>query len=207
MKAVVITAGGHARVVASALRGRRGLQLVGFTDADPKLWGSVVNGLMVLGGDDKAGKPGSVALFNGLGGAANTDSRRKLYQALRAQGHRFPALVAPSAVVDQTVLLADGCQILTRAVVHPGASIGENAVVNTAAVIEHDCVVAAHAFVAPGAIMLGGAKLGQGAFLGAAAVLLPGVRVGAGAVVAAGAIVLEDVAPRAMVAGVPARKL
>jgi len=45
------------------------------------------------------------------------------------------------------------------------------------------------------------------AYIGAGATLLPGVRVGAGAVVAAGALVTRDVAPRTIVAGVPAKPL
>ena len=47
--------------------------------------------------------------------------------------------------------------------------------------------------------------VGAGAWIGAGAVLLPGVVIGDGAVVAAGAVVTRDVAPFALVAGVPAR--
>lgn len=42
------------------------------------------------------------------------------------------------------------------------------------------------------------------AWIGARAIVLKGVRIGAGAAVAAGAVVTKDVAPRTMVAGVPA---
>ncbi len=45
----------------------------------------------------------------------------------------------------------------------------------------------------------------DGAWIGAGAILLDGVRVGTGAVVGAGAVVTQDVPPRAMVVGVPAR--
>lgn len=44
-------------------------------------------------------------------------------------------------------------------------------------------------------------------WIGANAVVLPGVRVGRGAVVGAGAVVTRDVAPGALVMGVPAREV
>jgi acetyltransferase-like isoleucine patch superfamily enzyme len=43
----------------------------------------------------------------------------------------------------------------------------------------------------------------DGAWIGAGAIVLPGVKVGAGAIVAAGAVVTKDIAPDAIVAGVP----
>ena len=43
--------------------------------------------------------------------------------------------------------------------------------------------------------------------VGTNAVILPGVTVGEGAIVGAGAVVTGDVAPYAVVAGVPAREL
>jgi acetyltransferase-like isoleucine patch superfamily enzyme len=42
-------------------------------------------------------------------------------------------------------------------------------------------------------------------WIGARAIVLPGVTIGAGSVVAAGAVVAQDVPPRSIVGGVPAR--
>lgn len=50
-------------------------------------------------------------------------------------------------------------------------------------------------------------RVGDGADIGVNAVLLPGVTVGTGAIVGAGAVVTKDVAPYAIVAGVPAKVL
>ena len=43
--------------------------------------------------------------------------------------------------------------------------------------------------------------------IGTSAVILPGVTIGRGAIIGAGAVVSRDVAPYAIVAGVPARFL
>lgn len=49
--------------------------------------------------------------------------------------------------------------------------------------------------------------IGDDVWIGARAIVLPGVTVGTGAVIGAGAVVTKDVAPYAIVAGVPARLL
>lgn len=50
-------------------------------------------------------------------------------------------------------------------------------------------------------------EIGHDVWIGHGAIVLPGVKIGHGAVVAAGAVVTKDVAPYAVVAGVPARFL
>ncbi len=207
MRTVILGAGGHASVVAAVLREAR-IGVAGFTDARASLRGRTIEGSKVLGGDEVVlrSKPGSLRLANGLGAGRDTGARRALYESFRARGYRFPPVIARSAWVARTAVLAEGAQALTRAVIHPRALVGENAVVNTGAIVEHDCVVGAHAFVSPGAVLLGGVNVGEGAFIGALAVVLPGVKVGAGARVGAGATVTKDVPAGATVVGTPARK-
>lgn len=204
-KILIIGAGGHGRVVLEALRsaGRRSSFL------DGALRGRTIDGAKVEGGDELLDvlPPTRVVLAVGLGASSDVAARRAVYEAASAKGFRFPPVVAASALVSKLALLEDGAQILTRAVVHPGAVIGVNAVVNTGAIVEHDAVVGAHAFVGPGAVLLGACRIGAGAFIGAGAVVLPGVAVGSGAVVGAGAVVTAEVPARARVAGVPARRL
>ncbi len=48
-------------------------------------------------------------------------------------------------------------------------------------------------------------RIGNGCWIGAGATIIAGVTIGDGAVIAAGAVVTEDVAPRTLVGGVPAK--
>ena len=206
---LILGAGGHGRVVLEALRSGGVTAACAFLDPRPALRGKKVDGAKVIGGDDllASRKPAKTALVNGVGSDGSTAARRKVYERASSLGFRFPVVVAASAVVSKLARLEDGAQVLTRAVVHPGALIGVDAVVNTGAIVEHDAVVGAHAFVGPGAVLLGGCRVGAGAFVGSVAVVLPGITVGADAVVGAGAVVVCDVPAGARVAGVPARRL
>lgn len=57
------------------------------------------------------------------------------------------------------------------------------------------------------AAVTGAVVVGRDAWLGFRCTVLPGVTIGEGAVVATGAVVTKDVAPYAIVAGVPARQV
>ena len=50
-------------------------------------------------------------------------------------------------------------------------------------------------------------RIGDRVWIGTGAIVLKGVTIGDGAVVAAGAVVTSDVEPRAIVAGIPAKKV
>jgi len=52
-----------------------------------------------------------------------------------------------------------------------------------------------------------GPVIRKGAIIGASSILLPGIEIGEDAFVAAGSIVLNDVKPRSVVAGAPAKKI
>jgi len=50
-------------------------------------------------------------------------------------------------------------------------------------------------------------RIGRGAWIGAGAIIFHGVRIGELSVVGAGSLVMQDVPPRSVVAGIPAKKV
>ncbi|MFA6316580.1 MAG: acetyltransferase [Elusimicrobiota bacterium] len=208
MKTIIIGAGGHAKVVLHTLAAA-GVEVLALTDNDRSRCGGSVAGVPVLFEDAalKLHPPGSVLLANGVGLHASTDPRRLLYERFKKLGYSFAKVTAPDAHIAADATMAEGSEILTRAVLHPCASIGENAVVNTGAIVEHDCVVGAHCFLGPGAILCGKVTVGEGSFICAGAVIVPKVSIGAGCLVAAGAVVTRDLPAGTIAAGTPARPL
>lgn len=205
---IVACAGGHGRVVIDVLR-RAGETVVAVIDTDARLHGKDVDGVRIIGGDEAvfARAPEDVVLVNARGnaprgGGGGLDGRRRLYERFVGRGFKFMRVVSIDAHISSSVMLEDGCHIITGAIVHPGAVIGMDAIVNTGAQIDHDCRVGAHSHIAPGAILCGNVVVGPECHIGAGAVITQNVTIGAGAIVAAGAVIVADVAPGATAFGV-----
>lgn len=205
---VLLGAGGHAKVLVSALQ-LQGARLLGLVDRDPGKHGTSLLGSPVLGGDEKlvGFPPDAVRLVNGLGSVGLPKQRRDLYMRLKSQGYRFASVIHPAAIVAPDVQVAEGVQVMAGAVVQPGCRLEENVIINSNATVEHDCVIAEHSHVAPGAVLSGDVTVGEGCLIGAGATVIQGRRLGAGCVVAAGAVVVRNLEAGSHVAGVPARAL
>ena len=213
MQIIILGAGGHARVLLEILR-RRGATVLEFVDSDVRLHGQDIDSVRVIGGDEAvfSRNRDEVMLVNGIGNHAKIGSgglglRRRLYQTFSENGYYFMEVISKDAMVAMRATLKTACQVLTGAIIHPHAVIGENTIINTGARIDHDCHIGAHSHIAPGAILCGNVTVGSECHIGAGAVIIQGITIGDGAVVGAGAVVVDDVAPGATVLGCPARPM
>ena len=206
-RCVILGAGGHGRVILDCLRAS-GIEVEGFLDAERPLWGQDVDGIPVLGGDERLAemKAAGVSRFAvGVGGVKDLAPRKRLYEAGLRAGLEPLTVRHPSAVVSAAAELGPGAQILPGAVVNTGARVGAGALINSTALVEHDVTVGDHAHVSIGARLAGGVRVGALAFVGAGALVREGVEIGDGALIGCGAIVLARVAPGARVVGLHRR--
>ncbi len=210
MKAVLIGAGGHARVVLDAARAGKLVDIVVVIDADRAKRGTRFEGLEIEG--DESLLPalrarGVNAIVLGVGSTDVEPTRRSLFERVSATGFGLPAIVHPAAVISPTARMGVACVVFAGAILNPGVRLGDNVIVNTAAVLDHDVVIGDHAHVSPGARLAGAVIVGAGAHVGIGATVLQGVRIGRDVMVGAGAVVLRDLADGTRVAGVPARPI
>lgn len=134
-------------------------------------------------------------------------ARVRTARALEGLGLAPVALVHPAAYVDTTTTVGAGIQVMPSATVHCFCTIGDHCVINTASSIDHESRLGDGVHVMGGAAIAGRVEIGDYAAIGTNATVLPDRRVGAGAFVGAGAVVTRDVPDRAVVAGVPARRI
>jgi sugar O-acyltransferase (sialic acid O-acetyltransferase NeuD family) len=201
-KVLVLGAGGHALVVADALRAS-GHEVVGFLDDHDELHGSFIMGLPVLGPLRLALERDDL-LVMAIGDNA---TRKRVVQELNEPDERYIAAIHSSAIMGWGVQVASGAMVLGGVVLNPETHIGRHAIVNTSSSIDHHGVIGPYAHIAPGCHLAGHVTVEEGAFLGVGVSVVPGVTIGAWAVVGAGAVVLYNVPPGAVVVGVPARAM
>lgn len=203
---IVLGGGGHAKVLVDALV-LQGREALGYTSLDRDR----ASGLRLKRlGDDRviAGyDPATIQLVNAIGSIKSTLSRQRVFEQFRVKNYRFATVIHPAATVAADARVLEGVQIMAKAVVQPGATLGENVIVNTGALVDHDCEIGAHAHIAPGVVLSGGVQIAEGAHIGTGAVVMQGVAIGVRSVIGAGAVVIDDVPAGVTVIGVPGKIL
>jgi UDP-perosamine 4-acetyltransferase len=202
---VIIGAGGHGRVVADLCR-CSGRSIAGFLDPGFGT-GARIDGIRVLGGDEKLGDADFVAGHDLGIGIGDSRLRCELGREILRAGGSLPALIHPSAVVASQVRIGHGSVLMAGCIVQCGSILEEFVVVNTSASVDHDAHLGEGTHVCPGAHLGGDVRTGSRAFIGVGAAVIPGTRIGEEAVIGAGAAVVRDVAARTTVVGCPARPI
>ena len=185
---VVIGAGGHAKVLVTALLCLHHKPDF-LTDTDPALQMSNIHGILI---NKPENIPLDAKLINGIG---HLKTRINIYKDFSAQGYKFTGVIHPSAVVTGQVEFGDGVQIMAGAVVQSHTYLGNNVLINTRASVDHDCYIDDHTHIAPGVIVCGGVKIGKECFIGAGTTIIQNISIADNSFIPAGSIITEDICP------------
>ncbi|MFW3570386.1 acetyltransferase [Kosakonia cowanii] len=190
---VIIGGGGHASVLVDVLH-RQNKDIIAIISPDDINSRNIFDGIQHLRSDDDILQfpAAQIELVNAIGVAPRSSFRRNINEKYLAWGYQFATVIADNASISKYAKILPGAQILTRAVVHPGAVIGSHAIINTAAIVEHDCSVGAYNFIAPGAILCGQVVTGEDVFIGAGATVIPNLKIGNSGIVTAGAVLVSS---------------
>ena len=189
----------------------------------------------VLGEDVVIGDNAVVGKHPSLGARSTTkveelpplvlgDGARILACAVVFAGSRLGSgvIVGDQACVRERCELGDGVVVGRGSLVENDTTIGARTRIQANAYVTAYTTLEEDVFIAPGVVTtndnfmgrteerlasMKGPTVRRGARVGGGAVLLPGVEIGEEAFVGAGAVVLEDVPPRAVVVGNPARQI
>lgn len=201
-RAVLVGAGGHARVLLDIIEDMPDIRVAGFVSIGPE---ETLYGYPCLGGDGALPAILASGVTSAVLGIGDNRRRKLLMESLSRLGFNFVSAISRTASVSKYAWIGAGAAIMPGAVVNANAKIGEAAIVNTNATVDHDCVVSPFAHIAPGVSVAGGVRIGEGALLGIGSSILPGLSIGAWTVVGGGAAVVSNLPSGVVAAGVPAR--
>lgn len=131
--------------------------------------------------------------------------RLDLIKKLKALDIRLPNIIHPSAIISNTVSLADATCILPGVIVNAGSKIGAGVILNSASVVDHDCKIGDAVHISPGAHLGGGVTIGLRSWIGIGATVIHAIQIGSDAVVGAGSVVVRDVDNGVTSVGIPSQ--
>ena len=189
---IIMGTGGHAKVVADALKLSR-IEILGFVTPDLEA-GTKFCGKIVLGNDEVINQYSSdeIELVNGVGSLPRTNLRWRLAEKMRKQGYRFAIVIHPDTVIASDVRLDEGVQVMAGAVIQPSAKIGQDSIINTGVLIDHDCNVKRNCHIAPGVVCNGGVVIGNNTHLGTGTLVTEYKVIGSNCTIAAGTVIYKD---------------
>ncbi len=196
---------GHAKVVYEICKALPGIQVAGFLDDNPDLYGKSIQDKPILGPvgmlEDLVSAKDADVFFIALG---NNRLRRELGRQLLSICPSIN-LIHPSAVLDPTVKLGTGNVIMQNAVVVGDSQIGDFVNIHALSSIDHDNVLESGSNIAPGSHLAGRVQVGVDAFLGTGTSVIPDIQIGKGVIVGAGSVVIRNLPNFVKAVGNPAR--
>ena len=201
--AVIIGAGGHAKVIIDILQEAGGYDLVGCLSH--RFEGGSVLGVPVLGSEELLGQLYREGIRVAFAAIGDNRVRQSVARSLQAVGFTLLNAMSRHAIVSGRVGLGQGIAVMPGAVINVDTQIGDGVIVNTGATIDHDCRVGEYAHIGPGTNLAGGVHIGEGTLLGVGCRAIPGKTVGAWSVIGAGSVIVRDLPGGRTAMGNPAR--
>lgn len=183
-----------------------GWNIKGFLDDNSELWGSVINGVPILGGSDwlktKGGNTAVCCLIS------YPKKRHEFINNIyNISNVRFPRIVSCSSLFSpSTTEWGEGC-ILTgpQNLLTVNIKIGSFAFLNGLVRVGHGAVIGDYTTIFSDTNISGDVNIGRECLVGTGSTILPKLRIGNGSIVGAGALVSKDVPEGVVVGGVPAK--
>lgn len=139
-------------------------------------------------------------------GIGNAHLRNKLCDKFDSLGGELVSTISKfSDIGNYDIILGNGCNILSGAILSNGVSIGKANIIYYNSIITHDVITGNFVEISPGAKLLGRCKIGDFSSIGTNAVVLPDIKIGKNVIIGAGAVVNKNLPDNSVAVGIPAK--
>lgn len=198
----IFGAGGHGKVVAETALASGWQEITFYDDEYPH---KIFRGSHVVSGKLE-NLISDASCYDGCFVAIGSNNiRLDLIERLKSLDIRLPNIIHPSALISDSVFLADAACILPGVIVNAGSKIGVGVILNSASVVEHDCKIEDAVHISPGVHLGGGVSVGSRSWVGIGATVIHAIQIGSDTIVGAGSVVVRDVPNGVTSVGVPSR--
>lgn len=205
-KIVLIGGGGHCKVVISILKKLDNFKIAGIVDNYKAE--SLISGIKIIGTDNDLRniyKSGIHYALITVGSTKDNTKRYTLFNMAKEIGYKFPVIISPEAIIDESVRIDEGTVIMPGNIINIDSSIGKNCIINTGTIIEHDCKIGNHCHIAPGVHISGAVNIGELSFIGIGTTIIQEITIGKNVTIGAGSVVVKDIPDHVIAVGNPAK--
>ena len=133
--------------------------------------------------------------------------KKKYIRIIKDKGGKFISLIHPTANIDMSARIGEGCIVLAYATLGAGSVIGDYVVIMETVIVSHDARVGDYTRIDSNAVCVGGAVIKDEVTIHTSAIINQNIVVERGAVVGAGSFVIRKVKEDTTVFGNPAIKM
>jgi acetyltransferase EpsM len=139
--------------------------------------------------------------------AIGSPKRKLLIERINQLGEwNYDTIISKTAIYQApNVRILEGTTIAQGCVLTIDIEIGKHTIINIGCTINHDCKIGNFVTISPAVKIAGNVTIEDEVFVGIGATIIEKITIGKGSFIAAGAVVTKNVAPYAMVGGVPAK--
>lgn len=191
---IMIGAGGHAKVCIDIIKSQKIFNICGVINKI--CCQKHFRGYLIIGNDDCL-----IKLFEnikyaivGVGSVTTPHIRTEIFNKLINIGYSVPNIIHSAAIVDSSVQLGKGIQIMPGAIVSSDAEISDNCIINSGAIISHDCKIGRNTHITPGAVLGGGVNIGENCVVGMGVTVYFGITIGNNVIINNGQHIMNNVA-------------
>jgi acetyltransferase EpsM len=212
MKNLIIIGGGNAAleiigIIQDINRNSPTYSVLGILDDDVSLQKKVIGGVCVLGTLSAAQSFSNAKFIFGIGSIKTQHIRSKILERLKLKFEDFETLIHPTAVIDESSNIANGCIIHPRATIGNDVQIGNFVTIAVGSTLGSFVKIGNFSMITSHVLILSNSRVEESVFIASMTCVIENLNIGSNARIGVGSVVGKDVKAGIFAMGNPIRFL